>query len=186
MSKNHNVALTVVVVVAVVAVLFMLYGCKIKCNKTEGYKPGGLASQCVGLNRSPVDFAFKGDYGPQKNPHYQTNPMSKYQPLSQGPVDMYHDERMLDDQFNKFYDWTDPNYAGHGKPILNIWNDERNRTNLTNIGAVPKRNYMDNIYNPSFGPKGILNTEQARTFPDPFFSKMYGGPDFLIHDRIGN
>lgn len=188
-DKHTSKIIIGVVVVLAIAVIFMLFGCRIKCGSgAEHYKPGGLASTCHGLTRSPVDFVFKSDKGYQHNPHYQTNPMSMLQPLEHGPIDFYHEMRRLDGDkgFGHVYDWQGANYPGYGLPITHIENDEHNRYNLTHIGSQGKRNYMDNIYSKFFGEPGFQNTEQRYVRPDPTRHRIYGGPSFLTHDHIGN
>lgn len=188
-DKHSSKIIGAIVAVLAVAVLFMLFGCKITCGKSEEhYKPGGLASSCYGLTRSPVDFVFKHDKGYQHNPHYQTNPMSMLQPLEHGPIDFYHELRRLEDhgKFGTVFDWQGANYSGSGRPIHHISNDEHNRYNLTHIGSQGKRNYMDNIYSDLFGTPGFQNTEQRYVVPNPDRHRIYGGPHFLTHDNIGN
>lgn len=109
-------------------------------------------------------------------------------PLEHGPIDFYHELRRLEEhgKFGKVFDWQGANYSGSGRPIHHISNDAHNRYNLTHIGSQGKRNYMDNIYNDLFGTPGFQNTEQRYVVPNPDRHRIYGGPQFLTHDHIGN
>lgn len=187
-KSSDSMVITVVCVLAVALLLYMLLGCRMKCSSFEGYRPGELPGYCNGLMRSPVDFAMKGAFGYQSNPHYQQNPSNRFQPLEQGPIDFYFDERKLDpgSPFGEVFGAFNPDYAGSGRDLKHIENDSHNRFNLTNIGALGMRNYMDNIWDPSFGPYGFQDTEQRRVQVNPYFDKIYGGRDFLTHDKIGN
>lgn len=186
MANDKCVIVCVGVIVAIL-VLFLLFGCKVRCSSMrEGYRPGGIASQNYGLRRTPVDFVFKGDNGYQKDPHYQTDPTSYFQPLENGPIDFEADTRRIDGGFQgKVFDFYDPNYPGRGKDIHHIPNDTHTRFNLTNIGAMGKRDFLDNLYNPRFGPPGYAFTAQRFIDMDPV-PPLYGGLGFLTHDKIGD
>ncbi len=182
---DNTVIMCVVAAIALL-VIFMLFGCKVTCSSREGYKPGGIASQSYGLHRTPVDFDFKSDDGYSRNPHYQSDPTSYFQPLERGPIDFYMPTRRLEGGFQgKVFDFYDPNYDGPGKDIHHVPNDVHTRFNLTNIGSIGKRNFMDDLYDPAFGPPGYQYNAQRFIDMHPI-PREYGGPSFLTHDKIGN
>ena len=176
-------AVVSIIVVLCIVAIFMLFGCRMKCGRSaEGYRPSELGQQCSALLRSPVDYVFKDNHGYQQNPHYQANPSSHFQPLNEGPIDFFPDARRLEE--NKMYDGFGANFAGDGKDLHKFENDEHNRFNLTNIGSLGERNYLDDVWNKAFGPYGFQNTEQRRIELSEF-ERLYGGNDFFPYNRSG-
>ena len=183
---NGNVLTIVIIVILVSAVLFILGSCKLECKDDlrEGYVRSCLAGDCYGLQRSPVDYAFKYPHGWQRNPHYKADSSNKYQPLEYGPIDFWDDAHKLDngELFKQYGNW----WKGCGKNLVYLTNDEKNRFDLTNVGDYGARQVLDDMYNPRFGPEGWSNTELQHNERNPYFSKLYGGPLFLDHDKLGD
>lgn len=182
MANNSNGTL-IVVIVAVVALLFILGGCTLSCSKgREGYTRAGLGNQCAGMQRTPVDYAFKSPNGWQRNPHWQVDPSNEHQPLDYGPVDFWKDSRRL--AAGELFQQYSNNWQGCGKQLTTIANDETNRFDLTQGGNVHARRVLDNSYNPRFGPEGPSFNELTLSEPSPYFKKIYGGPEFLFRTRL--
>jgi len=183
---NGNILTIVIIVILVLAVLFLIGSCKLDCtsNIREGYIRSCLGGDCYGLQRTPVDYAFKYPHGWQRNPHYRTDPSVKYQPLDYGPVDLWADARKLGTGkiFKQYDNW----WAGGGRNLVHLSNDEKNRFDLTNIGDYSGRQALDDMYSPRFGPKGWTNNESDYDEPNPYFSKIYGGTQWLTNDKIGD
>lgn len=138
----------VLIVVLLVLLVFLIGGCSLKCGKNaEGYKRSELGQREVcNMGRSPVDFAML----PQANPHFQSRPTSKYQPLEQGPIDLYADQRKLDTGYPMFSQFRH-DYAGCGDGCMEsgggeyLGNDEKTRFDLRNIGDVDIARQLDEL-----------------------------------------
>lgn len=182
------------IVILVLAILFLVGGCSLSCGELftkgkgikEGYKRSCLAGDCYGLQRTPVDYAFKYPEGWQRNPHYITYPADEHQPLDYGPIDFHQDQRRLDNQNGVLFQQYGNMWQGCGKQLSSLTNDDKNRFDLRNIGDYGAGVVLDNMYNPRFGPKGYVNSEEAHDQPNPYYNKLYGGPDYLIWDKLGD
>lgn len=176
----------ILIVIAVVLVVFLLAGCKLSCKSSkEGYKRSGLAGDCFGLQRTPVDYAMKYPHGWQRNPHYQTDPANEHQPLEFGPIDFYRDERAL--AAGKLYEQYNNNWGGCGKQLMYLSNDSKNRFDLTRVGDQGARVQLDDMYNTRFGKRGPSHTERSYDEPNPFFKPIYGGPKWLVRaSKLGD
>lgn len=175
--------LCIVCVLAVIGLAVWWFCFKGKSVK-EGYKRSCLANDCYGLQRTPVDYAFKNPDGWQRNPHWQANPSSEYQPLDQGPIDFFQARRKLHNKtlFKQYRgDW-----GGCGNDAVTLTNDEKNRFDLTNVGDYGARLQLDDMRNPRFLGKGPAHTERTYDQPNPFFDKIYGGRNYLVHDKLGD
>lgn len=181
-----------VLAVLVVVVLFVFSGCSLSCKSgysrgtREGYKRATLGNQCQGMQRSPVDYAFKNPGGWQRNPHWRTEPSVKYQPLEFGPIDFYADSRRLNENDGVLFQQYRNDWKGCGRETLDMANDEKNRFDLTNVGDQGARVQLDDLYSTRFGPRGITHTERSYDQPNPYFDKIYGGAGWLKHDRLGD
>ena len=186
-------------VVLAVIVLFLVGGCSLSCSQKsgfkqgtqedstiEGYKRSCLANDCFGLQRTPVDYAFKYPHGWQRNPHYQANPADEHQPLDYGPIDLYPDIRKLNKNNGVLFQQYRQDWKGCGKDTVYLTNDSKNRFDLTNIGDQGARVQLDDLYSPRFGPKGYQYNERSFDEPNPFYDKLYGGAEFLVHDKLGD
>ena len=94
--------LVVLVSVLVVLVIFIVLGCKLKCNgkQRDGYCRFSWANDTSGTaygKKTPVDFAGPSDIHihMQDDPHYKADPTNKYLPCDQAPVDFYKTLRSL-------------------------------------------------------------------------------------------
>lgn len=184
MKISGTVLILILIIIAVV--LFLVGGCKLHCSLKEGYKRSCLANDCYGLQRTPVDYAFKYPHGWQRNPHYQANPRDEHQPLAYGPIDFYSDSRRLHKYDGVLFQQYRNDWPGCGKDMVYLTNDEKNRFDLTNIGDQGARNQLDNMYNPRFGKWGIPFTERTFDEVNPYYDKLYGGSDYLVHDKLGD
>jgi len=189
MSSTQNIMIGIAVLLVV---LFFVGGCKIMCNKQgfstgtqkniEGFQRQCLGGTCAGMQRSPVDYAFKNPSGWQRNPHWKSYTQINYQPLEFGDVDFFRYSREL--AAGELFDQYREGWLGIGKQATSMANDEKNRFDLTWMGDVGARNQLDDMYNPAFGPQGFQFTERNFDRPNPFFDKIYGGSAFLTTDRL--
>ena len=176
-----------VIILIVIAVIAALILCgKLTCSTREGYTRSCLGNDCYGLQRTPVDYAQKYPHGWQRNPHWRADPSNKYQPLDFGPIDFHSDLRRLDNNNGVLFQQYGNNWKGCGRNIVSLTNDSKNRFDLTNIGDYSARQTLDDMYNPRFGPRGFSNTEQTYNEPNPYFKQLYGGPNFLTQDKLGD
>lgn len=189
MGDNSSGTL-ILIVVAVVALLFILGGCSLSCSKNkEGFTVAGLGGQCYGFQRTPVDYAMKYPHGWQRNPHFKIEPSNEHQPLEYGPIDFWKDSRVLaDGQLFRQYrnDWASCTGSGDGRQLGSVANDAKNRFDLTQNGLEGPRRMLDNAYNPRFGPKGPSFTSMNLMEPNPYFGKLYGGSSFLYRQMLNN
>ncbi len=184
----------ILLVVLVLAVLFVVGKCSFSCSTKsgyqrpliEGYKRSCLANDCFGLQRTPVDYAFKYPHGWQRNPHWQAFPGDEHQPLDYGPIDFHLDARRLNANHGVLFQQYRQDWGGCGKNQVYLVNDSKNRFDLTNVGDQGAREVLDDMYNPRFGPRGISHTEQTYNEPNPYFDKIYGGHNWLVHDLLGD
>jgi len=184
-----NGVVIVVVIALILAVLFLIGKCKLDCSGDtlrEGYVRSILGGDCYGLQRTPVDYAEKYPHGWQRNPHYRADPSVKYQPLDYGPIDFHQDLRRLDKYNGVLFQQYGNYLKGCGRDIVSLTNDSKNRFDLTNVGDYGARQVLDDMYNPRFGPKGFSNTERTYNEPNPYFHKLYGGPGYLVNDKLGD
>lgn len=186
MQNGNGFIVLILVILLVVALVFMAGRCRLSCNMVEGYERSILGNDCYGLQRTPVDFAFKNPYGWQRNPHWRADPSDEYQPLDYGPIDFYSDRRRLNATNGVLFQQYRNDWRGCGRSITTLRNDEKNRFDLTNVGDQGARVQLDGLYNPRFGPRGITHTERSYDEPNPFFDKIYGGVDYLVHDKLGD
>lgn len=180
MKKSNKYIIGIVVGVAILIGIFIAYRYGLFSRK-EGYKRAPLGSETASVQRTPVDFQNNW----KSNPHYISEPSSKYQPLEyQSPIDFYKDERKIADGtiFKQYMgDWQ-----GVGKDLDNLRNDEKNRKDILDMGYTDAFRVLSNSYNQSFGPKLNMNNEMGRIKPNTNFGPLYGGKNYLVHDKIGN
>jgi len=130
-----------------------------------------LGGTCDGLERTPVDYAFKPNGWP-KNPHWTAG--SKYQPLEFGRIDLLEDAtRLGDGELFKQYENSWVNTKEQNNFIVN---DSKNRFDLTNEGHYLDRQRLDNQgYNPSFDSRRFSNTPTSS-----YANKLYSGSGFFF------
>lgn len=180
--------MTVALLVAItVAVLFIMGKCSLNPRKKEGFKIGCFDNNCTGFNRTPVDYAEKSSFGDtrdgwQSNPHFQADPKSRLQPLDFGPIDLEADATRLYVNNGVLFQQYSQEWKGCGIETNTIPNDEKSRFDARNVGDETVRRQLDNEYNPSFGPRGITNTEADYLEPSPFSNIYYAG---LPSKRLG-
>jgi hypothetical protein len=162
----------------------------------KGYKRACLGGDCRGLQRTPVDYAMKLD-GPrglysgggwEQNPHWKTNPATKYQPLEYGPVDLEADHRRLTTEKgrNLLYKQYRNDWNGLGNDDEYVVSDHKNSSDLLYIGDNEAHGILKNMYHPRFGPKGFVNTEFSKRSPNPYYGPIYGGFDYLPRSKLGD
>lgn len=175
----------VLILVAVIAAVVFFNMCSVKCKmpEREGYIRSSLGNVCQGLQRTPVDYAFKHPDGWQRNPHYQVYPGVHYQPLEDGPIDFHQDSRRLE-KYGHLFQQYGQNWNGCGKELIYLRDDEKNRFDLTNVGEQGVRRQMDDFDNPAILNSQNMLTEMDFIEPSPF-QKLYGGPEYLRNDRLG-
>lgn len=179
----------IIIVILILVLLFVVAGCRLTCNNkpdVEGYERSCLAGDCYGLQRTPVDFAFKHPNGWQQNPHYITDPSNEHQPLDYGPIDFHKDTRRLNANDGVLFQQYRNDWKGCGKGLVSLRNDEKNRFDLTNVGDQGMRNILDNQYTPAFGEKLCKYNERTFDKPNPHYDKIYGGHEYLVHDKLGD
>lgn len=174
------------IAVLILGILFVVFRCKLICNKREGYTRSCLGNDCFGLQRTPVDYAFKNPNGWQRNPHYKANPSDKHQPLDYGPIDFYPDLRKLNKNNGVLFQQYRQDWKGCGKNQVYLTNDSKNRFDLTNIGDQGARVQLDDMYSYRFGKKLPQYNERTFDEPNPYFDKIYGGRHYLTHDKLGD
>lgn len=189
MSK---VIYALIVVLAIFAI-FIIGGCTLKCGAAandeslkEGYKRMPLA-EAVGHNmqRTPVDYAMKNPDGWQQNPHYQTLPSVRFQPLEFGPIDFYADSRRMNSNDGVLFQQYRNDWEGCGNSETSMANDTMNRFNVLDLGDLTRKQRMDNAWNPAFGPnKEPPFTEASLARVNPYKQKVYGGNDWLRFGRL--
>lgn len=194
MSKIVNILIVVLAIFA----LFIIGNCSLKCGVPkegmemeddvvrEGYKRMPLAEAvCHNMQRTPVDYAMKNPDGWQQNPHYQTLPTVRFQPLEFGPVDFYPDSRRMNSQNGVLFQQYRNDWEGCGNPETSMTNDTMNRFNVLDLGDLTRKQRMDNAWNASFGPnKAPPFTEAVLARIDPTRQKIYGGNEWLRFDRL--
>jgi hypothetical protein len=162
----------------------------------NGYKRAGLGGDCQGLQRSPVDYVMKSD-GPrgaysgggfEQNPHWQANPASIYQPLEYGPIDLEHDYRRLctEDGRKTLFKQYRNDWRGSNNVDDYVANDQKNRSDLLDIGDHEANSILTNMYHPRFGPKGKVHTELSQARQNPHYGPLYGGFDYLPRNKLGH
>jgi len=180
--KSMSGSTLLLIIIVILAVIFLVYGCTLKCKSIkEGYRRSCLGNECNGLQRSPVDYAFKNPNGWQRNPHWQSCPSIEYQPLDYGPIDFYYDSRRLDKNNGVLFQQYRNDWEGrNGVDTKYMANDSKNRFDLTTAGSQGGRNLLDSVYTPRFGPYGNgPHTERSYDEPNPYFDKIYGGRHYL-------
>lgn len=148
--------------------------------REEGYERACLGGSCAGMQRTPVDYAQK-EGGWQQNPHYIAHPQDRHQPLDMGPVDLFEESRQI--QHGTVFDQYRQDWEGKGIQTFEIANDEKNRWNLVDIGALDERRQLDDMYHPRFGEKGVVHTETTYLNPSDR-DKTYGGSQYLQFGRL--
>jgi hypothetical protein len=137
---GNNIALWLLVIVVVVIVLFLAMGDGGSCmggGKHEKYTRSDLSQDNSRFKRQPVDY-----YTNQlKNPHFLSNPMQHFQPLDQGPVDLYSSERKLWN--GTLFDEFDPEYTGV-MPVIFHPNDSKTRFDLSRRGNLDDERLLRN------------------------------------------
>lgn len=129
-SKYLKWGLCIAAVVVIVWVLMK--------TKKEGYHRSMLGQNSFcNLDRTPNDYMFDRS----ANPHWQAYPASKYQPLTEGPIDFYADQRKIYNdypmysQYGNYYSGCFSGCAAGGRgPFLT--DDEKGRGDLLNVGSL--------------------------------------------------
>lgn len=176
MTKNTKYILVVVFAILLLVVLLWLFNRK---NNQEGFSRTPLGNNAL-FRRSPVDFAMAGEYGWTENPHWIAEPSVKYQPLDFGPIDLYAEERKLNEN-NPYRIWSqyENNWIDGNKEVYLI-NDEKTRSLLKEAGDLDTARYLENEYSPRFGPRtGHTNLAMNYAQPDWSGEMFYGGKTFL-------
>jgi hypothetical protein len=181
-----SLSVIIIIILIIAAGVFLWRGCSLKCSMKEGYKRSCLGNDCYGLQRTPVDYAFKYPNGWQRNPHWQANPADEHQPLDYGPVDLWADGRRLEKHNGVLFQQYRDDWQGCGKNLVYLTNDEKNRFDLRNLGDVGASSELDDMWNPRFGKYGIAYTEQLMNEVNPYFDKIYGGRSYLINSKLGS
>jgi hypothetical protein len=173
----------VIIIGIVIILILIIYLCSSKSHK-DGYTRTPLGLNCQ-FRRTPVDFAMNGEDGWQTNPHWMADPSDKYQPLDFGPVDLFKEERKLENGSNIFEQYTN-DWEGPGNGKVYLMNDNKTRSLLTEVGDMGIRRVLDDEWGPRFGQKGFSNTEISQLSPDPYTADhaLYGGMKFLKY-RVG-
>lgn len=199
---------TTTLVVAVVAGLALVLLATRCASNRDHYMRADLGGVNTVHRRSPVDFAMKyydlptkREEGPEweaGNPHFRTDPTSKWHQLEDGHVDLYRDERKLSTQ-GHLWPWSatgsgdedmlwrqyEHNYLGAGKGNEYVVNDIRTRSLLGDEGEFDAKRVLDNARDPRmYGPsRGPLNLEIDYIQPDPWHvdERIYSG---YVH-RLG-
>lgn len=183
LSRNQLLMIGGAILAVIAVVLYM----RRDGYKREGYTRSCLNNDCKGLQRTPVDYAFKYPHGWQRNPHWKANPADKYQPLEYGPIDFFPGDRKLAANNGVLFQQYGQYWKGCGQPGVYLTNDEKNRFDLTNVGDYGARQQLDDMYSTRFGPRGISHTERTYDEPNPHFNKIYGGPAWLkYNDKLGD
>jgi hypothetical protein len=141
---------------------------------------------CLNMQRTPVDYAMKMPDGWQQNPHYQTLPSVRFQPLEYGPVDFYPDLRRMNKNNGVLFQQYRNDWTGCGEVTeRSMVNDTMNRFNVADLGDISRFRRMNDQWNPAFGPnKEQPFTESVLVRPDPTRQKIYGGNDWLHFNRL--
>lgn len=194
-----EVSNSTVLLIVLVAVAFVLFFYRCGHGQRDGFTRSGLTAcnRCQFV-RTPVDFAMKqrfndplGDGGWQSNPHYMADPGDKDQPLGFGPVDLWADQRKLQD--GTLFDQYGPNYVGgDGDDQGYIVNDTKTRSLLSETGDLTTRRMIDHI--PANGQPlvdAMLQTEMAemmesKTDPRGQYYPLYGGNKYLVRRELGS
>lgn len=185
----------VLIIVVVVIILFLIGKCSLSCSSykkgsVEGYKRACLGGDCYGLQRTPVDYAFKYPHGWQRDPHWRTLPTVKYQPLDYGPIDFYPDTRRMDEQHGVLFQQYRNDWQGVGRELNDLANDEKNRGDLMFVGDyTASSDVMSNMWNPRFGPRSAPQGLVEASFNEPVDKyKAYGGVrgEWLLYDKLGD
>ena len=172
-----------ITLIALIFLFFLFYGggsCKDNFTRT----PLSSCTNCRFV-RSHVDYA----YDDHSNPHWMANPKDTRQPLEDGPIDFYADERKLDNGalFKQYENnWVD----GTRKPY--IVNDNKTRTLLREVGDEGARRVLDST------PSAMHTRSPAGTAPlytdlmlapgDPYPADHpeYGGTGYFVNDQLGS
>ena len=199
-NMHNSESVCLFLAILVVVILFVVFKCKLDCSGgeekftkgtqdkplIEGYNRACLAADCFGMQRTPVDYAMKYQGGWQRNPHWQTLPSVKYQPLDFGPVDLEADSRRLAANNGVLFQQYGNNWEGMGSQDMSIANDIKNRYDLTAAGNYGARQQLDDLYTPRFGPKGYTHTERTYNEPNPFYGPLYGGAKYLKRNLLSD
>ena len=188
----------ILVLVLVGLILFVVAGCNVKCGKTsEGFTRTPLTvDNSARFVRTPVDFAMEisdncgcpSSGGWQKNPHWMAYPGDEAQPLEDGPIDFYKDERKLAEG-RLFEEFGDNYVGGTGEPY--IVNDSKTRSLLVEVGDLTTRRVLDNIPAAGWPRRSDLAPAQtdgtaACDTTNPRDYPLYGGHDYFWRDQIGD
>ena len=186
MAKQISGTAVFLIVLLIIVVLFMVGKCSLSCSTKEGYTRAVLGNQCQGLQRTPVDYAFKNPHGWQRNPHYRAYPGDEHQPLDYGPIDFHQDARRLDENDGVLFQQYRSDFLGVGIQDGTIGNDSKNRFDLTNVGDYGARQQMDDMQSVRFGPGRPAVTEAVYNEPNPYFDKLIGGRAYLTRDLLSD
>lgn len=133
-SSTH----VLLIALLVAGLLFLVFGCKIKCGKTlfEGFQRTGLANGSCHMTKNPVDYMNTW----KANPHYKAFPGNKYQPLEQGPIDFHIDTRnaaagLSFQEFSQHWD-------GVGDGQINVSPIPQDRSHLMTLGDFVASNAL--------------------------------------------
>lgn len=152
---GKKAVLYVILAVAVLIAVWVALKCNLHCKK-DPYMRSDLGQALASSTRfrSPVDYV----QDPHMNPHWIVNPGSNRQPLGQGPVDFYAEQRKLTNgTMWKQYDATNqdgPQYFP---------NDAKDRADLVISGDLDMVRYL-------------LANSPDEASPYPIETRMHGGP----------
>jgi hypothetical protein len=184
MPINNTAA--IVIIALVVLALFVFVGCGKGKRDNFTRTPFGTAETCQ-FARSPVDYINKLPNGWQANPHYRADPGSKYQPLENGPIDLYAEERKLSDPDLLWRQYGDNYIGGTGMPYIE--NDETTRALLRETGDETLHMGLSNEITPRhLNSPFPTETEIDFINRDPFTAdhELYGGRNYFVNTQIGS
>lgn len=185
---------TTLAIFGIALLILIILGVGWHCNKKDKFTRTAFDNTTNSkFVRTPVDFAMKiipENEVPdawQRNPHYLARPSSKYQPLEEGPIDFYADDRRLAE--GKLWEQYGPNWKGTGTGEIYITNDQKTRSLLREVGDEEIHSTLANMQTPLHGPGSRPSlTEQSYWIERPedrMSSKIYGGYPFFINDWVG-
>jgi len=153
LNKQQIGLLVAIIVIGAIGIVYYK-------KKREGYKRSELGQDNCTLTRAPVDYMSH----PRDNPHFKARPSAKYQPLEQGPVDLYFDQRKLTkggifaELSNNYRGCADNCVEGGGGPFYT--NDDKGRFDLMDIGDYDLAEQMENLDYPA-NPRDAHSVNEA-------------------------
>jgi hypothetical protein len=127
--------------IVLIGVIFLVVMNGTGCKGRESYTRSDLSQDNSRFKRQPVDYYLDQ----LQNPHFMADPEQRWQPLEQGPVDLYSSERKLWN--GTLFDEFLPDYGGI-LPVKYYPHDSKTRFDLIRTGDLDAERKIRNSSKP--------------------------------------